>query len=105
MKNNRLLPIGTVVYFNDLEKTYMIVARAMQVQQENEIKTYDYGACMYPEGFVDTKLIYFNDENIDEILFKGYEDETEEELSAFIIKRAGEYLSTDFMIESTEEEW
>ncbi len=99
----KFLPIGSVVYFEDQDKTYMIVARAMYAKADNEMKPYDYAACMYPEGLVNSQLLYFNHDNIDKIIFQGYINEDEIELSEFIIQRSDGLLSKDFITSNNKD--
>ena len=41
---------------------------------------YDYIACLYPEGNInDDYNFLFNNEDIDEVIFKGYVDSEEED--------------------------
>lgn len=39
---------------------------------------FDYAGCLYPEGITPETIFYFNEENIDEVIFEGYKDEQEE---------------------------
>ncbi|MBE7347631.1 DUF4176 domain-containing protein, partial [Staphylococcus epidermidis] len=34
-------------------------------------------ACKYPVGVVEDKIYYFNEENIDNVIFEGYSDQDE----------------------------
>ncbi|GAB5780680.1 hypothetical protein JMUB7523_26530 [Staphylococcus aureus] len=38
---------------------------------------FDYSACKYPIGVVEDEIYYFNEENIDSVIFKGYSDQDE----------------------------
>lgn len=77
------LPIGSVVR---LKKTKddtwaMITARTALYKKSNgEIGYLDYAGCLYPEGQIDNELVFFNTEDIDEVLFKGYIDDEEKQL-------------------------
>ena len=43
---------------------------------------FDYGACLYPEGMITSNQLFaFNHDQIETICFKGYETETQQELS------------------------
>ncbi|MBP3441233.1 MAG: DUF4176 domain-containing protein [Clostridia bacterium] len=74
MKN--LLPIGSVVLLNGGEKRLMICGR---IQTDVATGTvYDYSACFYPEGMINSKeLFMFNNENIQQLFFVGFQDEEE----------------------------
>lgn len=70
------LPIGTVVLLKNGSKKIMIYGRK-QIATENG-EEFDYVACLYPEGNInDDYTFLFNNENIDQVVFKGYSDEEE----------------------------
>ena len=77
-KNEKYLPIGTVVLLKDAKKRIMITGFCCIDQ--NDSKMYDYSACLYPEGIVasDTNML-FNHDQIDKIFALGYSDEEEKE--------------------------
>lgn len=88
MKNNvrELLPIGSVVILKEASKKAMIHG-VKQINKANNVE-YDYIAVVYPEGNMgDGTQFFFNHEAIDEVFFRGYEDE---ERNAFI-ERLVEY--------------
>ena len=88
MRIKDLLPIGSVVLLKDGEKRLMIVG-IMQSDTEGEMKEYNYLGFLYPEGHIGDEFQYlFNHEDIDEIIFRGYEDEEREK---FIEKLADYY--------------
>ena len=70
------LPIGTVVRLKGGEKKLMIYGRKQLALDESG--EYDYIACLYPEGNInDDYNFLFNNEDISEIVFKGYINEEE----------------------------
>ena len=70
------LPVGSVVLLEDGNKTIMICGRIQSMAGSDTI--YDYSACYYPEVIIDPKaMIFFNREDIAEVCFVGYEDESE----------------------------
>ncbi len=74
-----LLPIGTIVYLNEGTSKIMIVNRGPLVtDEEGEQVMYDYTGCLYPEGLDANNVLYFNEENVDKVVFEGYKDEEEE---------------------------
>ncbi len=84
------LPIGSVVLLKDAEKRVMICGR-VQVDVAAD-KTYDYSACLYPEGIIDSdQLFMFNNEDIGEVYFIGFQDQEE-------------FAFRQFMSESLEKE-
>lgn len=76
-----LLPIGSVVRLKEAEKPLMIFG-IKQMNADNPEKEYDYIGVLYPEGNVGADFQYlFNQDDIEEILFRGYDSE---ELVAFL---------------------
>ena len=69
-----LLPIGSVVVLKGGKKPLMIYG-IRQTNQETGVE-YDYIGVLYPEGNVGNKTQFlFNDDNIEKIVFRGFEDE------------------------------
>lgn len=82
MKNS-LLPIGSVVLLKDGQKRLMICGR-VQTDVATGI-TYDYSACYYPDGIINSKeLFMFNNENIQRLFFIGFQDGEELAFRQFI---------------------
>jgi len=92
MRIEDLLPIGSVVLLKGAEKKLMIFG-VKQTSTENDDEEFDYIGVMYPEGSVGAEYQFlFNHEDIDQIVFKGYQDE---ERIEFISKLADYYNSPD----------
>lgn len=72
--------IGTVVKLSDGDHKLMIVSRTPLTNDNGTIGYYDYGACLYPEGLVDSTTFFFNEENIEEVFFEGYIDDDEDRI-------------------------
>jgi hypothetical protein len=78
MEIKNLLPIGSVVLLKGAEKKLMIIG----VKQTNTDTgtEYDYLSVLYPEGNLGGESqVMFNHEDIQDIFFRGYEDEEREE--------------------------
>lgn len=89
MTNNirELLPIGSVVLLKEGKKKAMIFG----IKQTDKAsgKEYDYIGVVYPEGNLGEQLqFFFQHENIDQVFFRGYEDE---DRRSFIEKLAAYY--------------
>ena len=88
MKIKDLLPIGSIVLLKDGEKRLMING-IMQNDAGGTKQNYDYLGILYPEGHIGEGFQYlFNHEDIDKIVFRGYEDE---ERNEFLAKLAALY--------------
>ena len=73
MNVNELLPIGSIVLLEGAEKKLMIFGVG-QTLEEN--KDFDYIGVVYPEGNMgEGSQFLFNHSDIEEIVFRGYEDE------------------------------
>ena len=98
MKNEvkeKYLPIGTVVKLIGGKAVLMITGycakplgkiKGLKGEIENKESTYfDYCAVPYPAGIIDSNLnIVFNHENIEAVLFMGFESKIQEEYSKFL---------------------
>ncbi len=92
-ENGRFLPIGSVVLLKGGKRELMIVSYCVMPSGEVYDKTgkvenfqkgqiFDYGACFYPDGMVQSDQIFaFNHEQIARVCFKGYESDNQKELS------------------------
>ena len=79
MKIKDLLPIGTIVVLKEGEKKLMIIG-VMQSEASATSKEYDYLGILYPEGHIGEQFQYlFNHEDINEIVFRGFEDKERED--------------------------
>lgn len=83
MNIKELLPIGSIVLLKEGMKRLMING-IKQTEMEGEQKEYDYIGVLYPEGYLGDQFLYlFNHEDIDQVFFRGFEDE---ERGAFLDK-------------------
>lgn len=74
MRIKDLLPIGSIVLLKDGEKKLMING-IMQNDAGGTGENYDYLGVLYPEGHIGEGFQYlFNHEDINEIIFRGFED-------------------------------
>lgn len=78
MKENKYLPIGTILLIKNEITLYMITGYINKTN--DEIK--DYICISFPYGFVSNKTVtYFNHEDIERIVYKGYINEKYYELN------------------------
>ena len=66
------------MYLEDGTAKVMIVGRGSVFQNDEKETVYtDYVGGGYPEGIDPENGLYFNQENIDKVVFRGYKDEEE----------------------------
>ena len=75
-----LLPLGSIVYLEDGTQKILIVGRGAIFDDPDTGKQVfaDYMGALYPEGLQANSTLFFQHENIDEVVFEGYRDEEEE---------------------------
>ena len=77
-KYKKYLPIGSVVLLKEASKRIMITGFAVKGKDDNTGKVYDYIACLYPEGVINTEQnLLFNHDDIQRIFAIGYSDDEE----------------------------
>jgi hypothetical protein len=75
-----LLPIGSVVLLKNGAKKLMITGVLQKSLQDDE-QVFDYIGVLYPEGYINPEMQFlFNQENITDVIYKGYENPEREEL-------------------------
>ena len=76
---DKFLPIGSIVVLKGGEKTLMIYGRTQKIDDNPDLS--DYIAVPYPEGNISKEYIYyFNHENIEKVIYKGYVNDKEVKL-------------------------
>ena len=66
----RFLPIGTVCLLKGGNKKVMIISYLIFSTGNDKKAMYDYGACQFPEGVLDSKTgIGFNHSDIEKVLY------------------------------------
>ena len=80
----KFLPIGTVVMLKGGSKRVMISGFcAIEEQNTEENKMWDYSGCLYPEGFLSSsQTCLFDHEQIEKVYHYGLVDEEEEKFKA-----------------------
>ena len=73
-----LLPLGSIVYLADGNQKVVIIGRGMIVNQEGADVVFDYTGSFFPDGLNPEEIYYFNEEDIDEVIFEGYRNDEEE---------------------------
>ncbi len=92
-----MLPIGSVVILKGGSKTLMVFGRKQMSTLNN--KVWDYLACFYPEGSIGPEYCFlFNEEDIDEVVFRGYSDENNINFEKQLINNITDESKTDTLI-------
>ena len=74
----KLLPLGTIVYLKEATAKLMVVGRGASFNDGEKQRFSDYVGVVYPNGIDPEDALFFNREDIDEIVFEGYSDAEEE---------------------------
>ncbi len=76
LKVHDLLPIGSVVLLRNGEKKLMVIGIMQSDGKGRNKANYDYLGELYPEGHLGEGVhqYLFNHEDIDQVIFRGYED-------------------------------
>ncbi len=97
--NEKFLPIGSVVTLKGAEKRIMIIGFCAISNDQPNI-TFDYSACLYPEGLLSSEETYlFNHKEIENVDFIGFKTDEETEF-----KKSLEEVINDDKIEEAEVE-
>lgn len=76
----KIYPLGSVVYLKQSKDKIMIISRGAIYGEDDEERYYDYMGCVFPQGFDKERTLFFNNDNIDDVIFEGYSDEDEKRL-------------------------
>lgn len=81
---DKFLPIGTTVMLKGGQTPLTIISYCV-FPKTNKEEIYEYGGCPYPQGVLDPDTVHaFNHEQIENILYMGYETEESNELSRIL---------------------
>ena len=94
----KYLPIGTVVLLKGGNKKVMILSYLIFSNgNEKNKKMYDYGACRFPEGVMDSNTaIGFNHSQIDKVLYMGFAEDKEYKDLNEALSKFGEDMKEEF---------
>lgn len=85
------LPVGSVVLLKGGTKRVMVTGFC-SVDNDDATKIYDYTGCLYPEGIINSnEICLFNDNQIEQVFFKGFEDQEEFDFKKNLSKTVNEY--------------
>ena len=74
MSERTALPIGSVVRVREGVEPVMIVNHCPVTEKDGKQGYFDFGAVSLPLELINQNIIFFNKEDIDEVLFFGYID-------------------------------
>lgn len=97
--NNNYLPLGSIVRLNDGDMKLMIISRFPLFENKGEVGYFDYASCVYPSGHSNEQTYFFNQEDIAEVFFEGYIDESEEEAQKIFEERLKDVAFPHFRID------
>ncbi|MBO5460391.1 MAG: DUF4176 domain-containing protein [Ruminococcus sp.] len=80
MEKVEFLPLGSIVKLRGSIRKAIIVSRGLLTVIDNRALYFDYGGALYPEGIVGDQILYFNHQDIEEVVFRGYENEENTEM-------------------------
>ncbi len=89
--NKGFLPIGSVVLLKGGTKRVMITGFC-SIDNNDTNKVYDYTGCLYPEGIINSnEMRLFNDDEIDKVYFRGFEDQEQLDFQKILENVMSEY--------------
>ena len=94
-----MLPIGSVIRIEGATRKLMVVGRIATTEEKDVI--YDYVGVPYPEGIADTdQLFFFNRDQVEELLFIGFQDPEALEYQRDVLDNLGELtIENDEIVE------
>lgn len=74
----RMLPIGTIVKLDIVSSEKIMIISRLAKRNEADVQLWDYCGCAAPDGFMQAdSLRFFNHDDIQQLLFIGFQDEQE----------------------------
>lgn len=84
-----MLPIGSIVRTEGAQRKLMVIGRVVTTEENDTI--FDYVGIPYPEGINDTdKMYFFNRDQIEELLFIGFQDHEALLFQSEVLDKLGE---------------
>ncbi|GEM_PF-665577 len=110
MEKIDFLPLGSVVVAKGgAQRKILIIARGLALKVDGKMKFFDYGGCFYPDGLFGTRILYFNREDIEEVLHEGYKDQDDkkqvDEINKWIREHDMEKGSVSEIKEKAQQEY
>ena len=93
MNDIKWIPLGSVVVWNNSTQKILVIGRGLNVRSDDENEYYfDYCGVVYPEGLIGDRVLYFNHDAVDRILFEGYDDDVANEVVHNVGKTTKSYM-------------
>lgn len=73
-------PLGSIVKIRGSIRKTMIIGRGLMALVNGKALYFDYGGCLFPEGILGDQIVYFNHQDVEEVIFSGYENEENREM-------------------------
>lgn len=89
MEKVDFLPLGSVVKIRGSIKKTIIIARGLMTIMGEKALFFDYGGAVYPEGLMGDQIMYFNHNDIEEVIFTGFENEENTEMVNYLNRWMG----------------
>lgn len=80
MEKIEFLPLGSIVKIRGSIRKAMVIGRGLMTVVGDRTLFFDYGGVLYPEGILGDQVLYFNHQDVEEVIFKGFENEENTEL-------------------------
>lgn len=80
MEKVEFLPLGSIVKIRGSIRKAMVIGRGLMTVVGDRALFFDYGGVLYPEGILGDQVLYFNHQDVEEVIFKGYENEENTDL-------------------------
>ncbi|MGN0384146.1 MAG: DUF4176 domain-containing protein [Eubacterium sp.] len=74
-----ILALGSIVQVKNDYRDYIIIARGVITKVDGEDKFFDYGVVSYPDGIQNDQFNFITKEMIEQVVFNGYKDESNDE--------------------------
>lgn len=86
--DNKYLPLGSICKIKNNDFLVMIVGY-YSIKYNDNLTIFDYKGCKYPEGLLLDRTLSFNHSDIINIIYKGYVDDSYNELNKILVTQQG----------------
>lgn len=101
-----MLNLGSIVKLKKGKVKLMIINRGVGIKINDADCYFEYVGCIYPVGLELENLYYFNQDNIQAVIFKGFEDEEEKEFekdyTEWVNQKSIKFTDVEKLVKSQE---